>query len=320
VGLVDKLGTGVYEFINEPRKGLLKGPKEFRAGLNKGMTSLVQNVVGGSFDSVSKLTGSLYGVLKSVSGQEIDPNIKPPQSGIEGFAQGIKGGGQELVFGFTGIFTTPYSKARQDGAKGFVKGLGQGLVGAVASPFTATMRFGNNVSTGIKKAATSYGQGELLEYGRYRHPRFFNARNVIEPYNEEFAQAYQILRSVRYGEFATSTIRFFAEFEAPPSSKGPGIGMLIITQTHILFVDSQSLVHYESLLGKVEKCEVFSFYKEEALEEMRRSISIVQRKTLEEVPLEEKYSITISNKKNEVLQLDGNCYPVMDKIYSIINV
>mmetsp|Transcript_47284 Transcript_47284/g.34572 ORF Transcript_47284/g.34572 Transcript_47284/m.34572 type:complete len:99 (+) Transcript_47284:649-945(+) len=68
VGLVDKLGTGVYEFFNEPRKGLMTG--NFRAGLSKGVTSLVNNAVGGTFDSVSKLTGSLYGVLKSVGGQE----------------------------------------------------------------------------------------------------------------------------------------------------------------------------------------------------------------------------------------------------------
>ena len=26
VGLVDKLGSGVFEFFNEPRKGMLKGP------------------------------------------------------------------------------------------------------------------------------------------------------------------------------------------------------------------------------------------------------------------------------------------------------
>lgn len=33
VGLIDKLGTGVFEFFNEPRKGLLKGPKEFAGGI-----------------------------------------------------------------------------------------------------------------------------------------------------------------------------------------------------------------------------------------------------------------------------------------------
>jgi hypothetical protein len=70
VGLIDKLGTGVFEFFNEPRKGLLKGPKEFVGGIGKGVKSLVTNVVSGSFDSVSKITGSLYGVVKNVSGDE----------------------------------------------------------------------------------------------------------------------------------------------------------------------------------------------------------------------------------------------------------
>ncbi len=68
LGLIDKLGTGVFEFFNEPRKGLLLGPKEFAQGLGKGVKSLLTNVVSGSFDSVSKITGSLYGIVKNVSG------------------------------------------------------------------------------------------------------------------------------------------------------------------------------------------------------------------------------------------------------------
>lgn len=37
VGLVNKLGTGVYEFVSEPTKGLLKGPDEFVGGVGKGV-------------------------------------------------------------------------------------------------------------------------------------------------------------------------------------------------------------------------------------------------------------------------------------------
>ena len=71
VGLIDKLGTGVFEFFNEPRKGLVKGPKEFVGGVGKGVKSLVTNIVSGSFDSVSKITGSLYGAIKNVSGNQV---------------------------------------------------------------------------------------------------------------------------------------------------------------------------------------------------------------------------------------------------------
>lgn len=37
VGLVNKLGTGVYELVSEPTKGLLKGPDEFVGGVSKGV-------------------------------------------------------------------------------------------------------------------------------------------------------------------------------------------------------------------------------------------------------------------------------------------
>jgi len=85
VGLIDKLGTGVFEFFNEPRKGLVKGPKEFVGGIGKGVKSLVTNVVSGSFDSVSKITGSLYGVVKNVSGDKnFEENLKKPEGAFDG--------------------------------------------------------------------------------------------------------------------------------------------------------------------------------------------------------------------------------------------
>jgi len=64
IGLLDRIGSGVFEFFNEPRKGLLKGPKEFAQGLGKGFKSLITNVVGGSLNSVSRVTGSLYSLTK----------------------------------------------------------------------------------------------------------------------------------------------------------------------------------------------------------------------------------------------------------------
>ena len=64
IGLVDKLGTGFIELFNEPRKGFLEGPKQFGQGLAKGINSLVSNVVGGGFDTVGKITGTLYAATK----------------------------------------------------------------------------------------------------------------------------------------------------------------------------------------------------------------------------------------------------------------
>lgn len=71
VGFVSKLGSGVFELFNEPRKGLLKGPKEFVGGIGKGVTSLMTSVVSASFGSASKITGSFYTMFKSMSGQPV---------------------------------------------------------------------------------------------------------------------------------------------------------------------------------------------------------------------------------------------------------
>ena len=64
IGLIDKLGSGVLEFFNEPRKGMLKGPGEFAVGLSQGVKGLVSNIVAGGFESVSRITGSLYSIAK----------------------------------------------------------------------------------------------------------------------------------------------------------------------------------------------------------------------------------------------------------------
>jgi hypothetical protein len=114
VGLIDKLGTGVFEFLNEPRKGLIKGPKEFVGGIGKGVKSLVTNVVSGGMDSMAKISGSLYGVLKNVSGDQVNEAqmaLKKPEHAIDGLYYGVKGGAAEIMYGVTGLFTKPYKMA-----------------------------------------------------------------------------------------------------------------------------------------------------------------------------------------------------------------
>lgn len=205
--MIDKFGTGVFELFNEPRKGLIKGPREFVGGINAGIKSLVTNVVSGSFDSISKVTGSLYGVLKNVSGNKVNEEqlaLKKPEHALDGVYQGLKGGGAEIFEGVTGLFTKPFKKAKEEGVKGFFKGVGAGAVGLVASPFAATLRFGTNVATGIKNQAIRIGKGRLPSYGRFRHPRFFNSKGILQPYDESLAEANEILKTIKLGRFANS--------------------------------------------------------------------------------------------------------------------
>lgn len=64
------------------------------------------NVVSGGFESLSKITGSLYTVMKNVSGEK-NVQIQRSEHIGQGIYHGVSGGVSELVGGFTGIFTKP---------------------------------------------------------------------------------------------------------------------------------------------------------------------------------------------------------------------
>lgn len=117
VGFVNKLGSGVFEFFSEPTKGAIKGPRQFIGGIGKGATSLATGIVSAGFDSASKITGSVYSILKSVSGQEFTYHRKPTNC-CEGTYQGIIGGCSEVVEGVAGIVTKPYQGAMKKGVFG----------------------------------------------------------------------------------------------------------------------------------------------------------------------------------------------------------
>jgi hypothetical protein len=66
---------------------------------------------------------------------------------------------------------------------------------------------GNNVSVGIKNTAVRLGKGKIPIYGRFRHPRYFNSKNILgntfypfhlllESYDEGFSEANLILRTI----------------------------------------------------------------------------------------------------------------------------
>ena len=106
---------------------------------------MVRGVVGGTFDSVSSLTGSLYSVIKVGAYGEDSRNDVAGNLG-EGVYYGVKGIGIELYQGIGGVFTKPYHGSKQGGFKGFSKGLGKGLAGLVVTPVTATLRAGQSIS------------------------------------------------------------------------------------------------------------------------------------------------------------------------------
>jgi len=187
VNLVEGLGTGIFEFFNEPRKGLLKGPEEFGIGIARGTRSLVSNIVGGGFNSVSKITGTLLNASKNLSSLGTDEEIvtkeeEKPRGLLKGTLSGLKKGFGELAHGVTGIVTKPIEQTKKGGVGGFFKGLGSGLLGAVLSPVNTVLTVGNEVTSGISNSELISNKKSLR---RFRLPRTLYKYIPISPYNEK---------------------------------------------------------------------------------------------------------------------------------------
>jgi hypothetical protein len=63
-GLIDKVGLGVIELARDPIEGIQQGPEAFLTGLRTGVQGIIKGVIGGGFESLSLISGSLYDVVK----------------------------------------------------------------------------------------------------------------------------------------------------------------------------------------------------------------------------------------------------------------
>jgi hypothetical protein len=300
VGFVDKLGSGVFEFFNEPRKGLIKGPKEFVGGVGKGVTSLVTGVVSASFDSVSKISGSLYSIAKNVTGQD-GTLQKKSDNALEGVYDGVLGGGKEIIGGVTGIFTKPFEGAKKEGVAGFAKGVGKGVLGLVASPFTAILRAGHSVTQGVTNTAIRIKRGKLPQYGRFRQPRYINARNILESYDEDFSEVNQILIKVENGRYSKHSIRYFADFPIyKDTRRTKEEATLIVTEQTLLFCKNEEKILFHTELHDITDIAVYEGGKDSETEQKL-------------------YHLYVYSKKNSNHVFETVQYSLVDKTYSIVS-
>lgn len=285
IGLIDKLGTGVLEFINEPVKGVIKGPKAFAEGITKGVRSLVGNIVAGSFGSISKITGNLYGLVREVGGDINGADrINDSDNAFENIFQGLKGGVLDLAEGFTGIFTKPWKGAKKGGAKGLLKGIGSGILGAVTSPLSAALRIGSGISTGVTNAATFLAKGKVTQLGRVRFPRHFSPLEVLEPYNWEVSEAQNYLNGIQ--ELKKELIVFYMRIEEEESL------IIIVTLNYFLFIVNTDLKQKFELV-KINSLEIHK-------------------------PTPENFYLRLATEMEETLVISSENYSPLIKLYAAV--
>ena len=67
MGLLRNIGTGFEDFTKKPAQGFVQGPAQFGKGIVQGTGSLVAHSVGGAFNSLSKITGTVSTGLATLS-------------------------------------------------------------------------------------------------------------------------------------------------------------------------------------------------------------------------------------------------------------
>lgn len=70
VGFANKAGAAFYELVREPIMGLQQSPEAFLQGMTTGMQGVVSGVIGGGFENLGIMTGSMYTVIKRTTGNE----------------------------------------------------------------------------------------------------------------------------------------------------------------------------------------------------------------------------------------------------------
>lgn len=211
VGLFNNLSSGVLDIFYEPYQGFIINdrPQEVGIGIAKGGLSFLKKSVFGFSGSIAKVTGSLAkGLSVATMDKEFQDrrrlNIRrnKPRHALYGFASGANSFFDSVSSGFTGIATAPAEGAAREGAQGFFKGLGRGVVGLPTKAAIGIFDLASNVSEGIRNTTTVFDV-DALE--KVRLPRYISYDKVIRPYSQREAQGQFWLKSIDGGSFFNET-------------------------------------------------------------------------------------------------------------------
>jgi len=149
--------AGFSDLFIKTRDELVVGGQD---GVGKGVSSLVQNVVGGTLFAIGKATGGVADTIDSMFTNDATSNhLKPkkasssggkhPDNAIDGVVQGTQFLGETVVHGLAGVVGNPYRGAKTGGAAGFTKGVASGVGGLVTAPFVGALGFIAKSSDGM---------------------------------------------------------------------------------------------------------------------------------------------------------------------------
>ena len=179
VKFVGDLSTGLLDFIIEPAQGFVLGPLQFASGVSKGTASLVRNFAQGLSASAFAVGDSLGTGVAALSMDRSyvrarrQRALDRPSNVATGFALGVRDLSGGLYRGVTGVFSQPVRGAQIDGLRGFVRGVGVGVLGVVVKPAVGVVDLATRTSEGLRNMSDS-NVGR-----RVRVPRAFDDSGAV---------------------------------------------------------------------------------------------------------------------------------------------
>ncbi|KAI8625069.1 vacuolar protein sorting-associated protein 13 [Xylariaceae sp. FL1651] len=240
VGLFNSISSGITDVFYEPYQGLIMSdkPEDLGLGIAKGAASFVKKSVYGFSDSFSKVTGS-FG--KGLAAATLDKQFQDrrritrarnrPKHALFGVTAGANSFFTSVASGIGGVARKPLEGAEQEGAVGFLKGVGKGFIGLATKPAVGVFDLASNVSEGIRNTTTVFDGSEL---DRVRFPRFISADGIVRPYNQREALGQWWLKQVDNGKYFNE--EYIAHLELPKEDM-----VVMVTYSRILLIRSKRL-------------------------------------------------------------------------------
>ncbi|KAI1151480.1 hypothetical protein F4825DRAFT_422633 [Nemania diffusa] len=240
VGLFNSISSGITDVFYEPYQGLIMSdkPEDLGLGIAKGAASFVKKSVYGFSDSFSKVTGS---VGKGLAAATLDKQFQDrrritrarnrPKHALFGVTAGANSFFTSVASGIGGVARKPLEGAEQEGAVGFLKGVGKGFIGLATKPAVGIFDLASNVSEGIRNTTTVFDGSEL---DRVRIARFVPADGIVRPYNQREALGQSWLKQVDNGKYFNED--YIAHIQLPREDM-----VVMVTYSRILLIRSRRL-------------------------------------------------------------------------------
>ena len=256
VKLLEGIGTGFYELVNEPRKQFVNGPVQFGKGIVKGLGKLLSGIIGGAFGVVESISGTLYSTMRSLTWRKHENNVEEdegPSNIATGFVQGLYGGFKELKNGIFGVVLHPKDGLAKSGAKGFFKGIGKGLIGLAVSPFAATFRFLHSLAIGTKNTVYFILGNSKRRIKRFRYPRVLSggeepmrAYEYVKAFaKSEILKIFKMEKNIKYAEFFVCRNKGFNKERS-----------LFVKLNKTVFIIYKSKIIFEAAIKSLKNCEI----------------------------------------------------------------